>query len=107
MVGSRKTLSKVPLLKLLIYKVEEQSGILCLTKKDIYRKGELSRCSQMRWVEFFSTFFVRLCNYVNLDCMSKKTNYITWFFIPKYVYWLLIYYISKKAKDTIIPLFWF
>ncbi|XP_047165264.1 DNA replication ATP-dependent helicase/nuclease JHS1-like [Vigna umbellata] len=48
MVGSRRTLSKVPLLKLLISKVEEQTGILILSKKDIYRKGELKRCSQLR-----------------------------------------------------------
>ncbi|QCD95507.1 DNA replication ATP-dependent helicase Dna2 [Vigna unguiculata] len=48
MVGSRRTLSKVPLLKLLISKVEEQSGILSLSKKDIYRKGELKRCSQLK-----------------------------------------------------------
>ncbi|CAI8612315.1 unnamed protein product [Vicia faba] len=47
MVGSRKTLMKVPLLKLLIKKVEEQSGILTLSKNDIYRKGELIRCSQI------------------------------------------------------------
>jgi len=47
MVGSRKTLLKVPLLKLLIKKVEEQSGILNVSKKDIYRKGELIRCSQI------------------------------------------------------------
>ncbi|KAK7401394.1 hypothetical protein VNO78_12831 [Psophocarpus tetragonolobus] len=48
MVGSRRTLVKVPLLKLLIKKVEEQSGILSVDKKDIDRKGELKRCSQMR-----------------------------------------------------------
>ncbi|KAL2640981.1 hypothetical protein AAZV13_06G264700 [Glycine max] len=48
MVGSRRTLLRVPLLKLLIKKVEEQSGILTVTKKDIYRKSELKRCSQMR-----------------------------------------------------------
>ncbi|KAG5033418.1 hypothetical protein JHK85_017400 [Glycine max] len=40
MVGSRRTLLKVPLLKLLIKKVEEQSGILTVTKKDIYRKSD-------------------------------------------------------------------
>ncbi|GAV87672.1 Cas_Cas4 domain-containing protein/Dna2 domain-containing protein/AAA_11 domain-containing protein/AAA_12 domain-containing protein [Cephalotus follicularis] len=45
MVGSCKTLSKVPLLKLLIKKVEEQSGILSVTKKDINHKLELRRCS--------------------------------------------------------------
>lgn len=38
MVGSRKTLSKVPLLKLLIKKVEEQSGILSVTRNDITPK---------------------------------------------------------------------
>ncbi|KAH1253801.1 DNA replication ATP-dependent helicase/nuclease dna2 [Glycine max] len=48
MVGSRRTLVKVPLLKLLIKKVEEQFGILTVTKKDIYRKSELKRCSQIR-----------------------------------------------------------
>ncbi|CAJ2669775.1 unnamed protein product [Trifolium pratense] len=47
MVGSRKTLLKVPLLKLLIKKVEEQFGILSVSKKDIYRNGELIRCSQI------------------------------------------------------------
>ncbi|KAK7256275.1 hypothetical protein RIF29_29716 [Crotalaria pallida] len=52
MVGSRRTLSLVPLLKLLIKKVEEQSGILSLSKEDIYQTetGELKRCSQMRLV---------------------------------------------------------
>ncbi|KAI9092990.1 hypothetical protein K1719_027513 [Acacia pycnantha] len=48
MVGSCRTLSKVPLLKLLIKKVEQQSGIVSVSKKDIYQKGELKRCSQMR-----------------------------------------------------------
>ncbi|KAF7844965.1 DNA replication ATP-dependent helicase/nuclease DNA2 isoform X1 [Senna tora] len=48
MVGSCRTLSKVPLLKLLIKKVEEQSGILSFSKKDIYQQGELKRCSHMR-----------------------------------------------------------
>ncbi|OIW07362.1 hypothetical protein TanjilG_10197 [Lupinus angustifolius] len=48
MVGSRRTLSKVPLLKLLIKKVEMQSGILSVSKKDIFQTGELKRCSQMR-----------------------------------------------------------
>ncbi|KAK2650910.1 hypothetical protein Ddye_018399 [Dipteronia dyeriana] len=46
MVGSRRTLSMVPLLKLLINKVEEQSGILSVTNKDMDHKGELRRCSQ-------------------------------------------------------------
>lgn len=35
MVGSCKTLSTIPLLKLLIEKVEEQSGILNVSQKDI------------------------------------------------------------------------
>ncbi|CAI0528567.1 unnamed protein product [Linum tenue] len=35
MVGSRRTLSKVPLLKLLVEKVEEQSGILNLSSDHI------------------------------------------------------------------------
>ncbi|XP_040995352.1 DNA replication ATP-dependent helicase/nuclease JHS1 [Juglans microcarpa x Juglans regia] len=48
MVGSCKTLSKVPLLKLMIGKVDEQSGILSVSKKDINYKGELKRCSQFR-----------------------------------------------------------
>lgn len=48
MVGSCRTLSKVPLLKLLIDKVEEQSGILSVSKIDINPKEELRRCSQMR-----------------------------------------------------------
>uniref|UniRef100_A0A2N9F1V3 DNA replication ATP-dependent helicase/nuclease n=1 Tax=Fagus sylvatica TaxID=28930 RepID=A0A2N9F1V3_FAGSY len=48
MVGSCKTLSKVPLLKLLIKKVDEQSGILSVSKKDINYKGGLKRCSQFR-----------------------------------------------------------
>ncbi|KAL9321686.1 hypothetical protein ACSQ67_009739 [Phaseolus vulgaris] len=48
MVGSRRTLSKIPLLKLLIDKVEEQSGILSVSQKDMYKKGQLKRCSQLR-----------------------------------------------------------
>lgn len=48
MVGSRKTLSNVPLLKLLIEKVEEQSSILNVSRKDICNMGEqLKKCSQM------------------------------------------------------------
>ncbi|KAI8572529.1 hypothetical protein RHMOL_Rhmol01G0206500 [Rhododendron molle] len=47
MVGSCQTLSKVPLLKLLIEKVDEQSGIFSVSKKDINLR-ELKRCSQMR-----------------------------------------------------------
>ncbi|XP_022924798.1 DNA replication ATP-dependent helicase/nuclease DNA2 isoform X1 [Cucurbita moschata] len=41
MVGSRKTLSKVPLLKLLIKKVEEQSGIFNVTRNDIRQSSKL------------------------------------------------------------------
>nr|CAN84171.1 hypothetical protein VITISV_028526 [Vitis vinifera] len=48
MVGSFRTLSKVPLLRLLIEKVEEQSGRLNVSLKDINYKGELKRCSQLR-----------------------------------------------------------
>ncbi|XP_061997380.1 DNA replication ATP-dependent helicase/nuclease JHS1 [Rosa rugosa] len=48
MVGSRETLSKVLLMKLLIEKVEEQSGIFNVSKKDINFKRELKRCSQVR-----------------------------------------------------------
>ncbi|KAJ6319289.1 hypothetical protein OIU78_014832 [Salix suchowensis] len=50
-VGSCKTLSKVPLLKLLVEKVEEKSSILSVSKIDInYKehKGELKRCSHIR-----------------------------------------------------------
>ncbi|PIA50019.1 hypothetical protein AQUCO_01300626v1 [Aquilegia coerulea] len=46
MVGSCRTLSKVPLLKLLIEKVDEQMGILSISKKDINRFG-LKKCSQI------------------------------------------------------------
>ncbi|XP_026406713.1 DNA replication ATP-dependent helicase/nuclease DNA2-like isoform X2 [Papaver somniferum] len=45
MVGSCKTLSKVPLLRLLIEKVDEQSGIMNVSKKDIHHFSELKRCS--------------------------------------------------------------
>ncbi|TMW88814.1 hypothetical protein EJD97_018033 [Solanum chilense] len=48
MVGSCITLSNVPLLKLLIEKVEEQGGILSVSKKDIAHKPELRRCSNLR-----------------------------------------------------------
>ncbi|OMO90149.1 hypothetical protein COLO4_19317 [Corchorus olitorius] len=48
MVGSCRTLSKVPTLKLLIDKVDEQSGILSMCKKDINHKTVLKRCSQIR-----------------------------------------------------------
>ncbi|XP_025658786.1 DNA replication ATP-dependent helicase/nuclease JHS1 [Arachis hypogaea] len=47
MVGSRRTLSKVLLLKLLIKNVEEQCGIISVSKKDIVPKGQLRKCSQM------------------------------------------------------------
>ncbi|KAI3444863.1 hypothetical protein Pfo_001528 [Paulownia fortunei] len=46
MVGSCRTLSKVPLLKLLIEKVEELSGMLAVSKKEINYQLELKRCSQ-------------------------------------------------------------
>lgn len=48
MVGSCITLSNVPLLKLLIEKVEEQGGILSVSKKDIAHKPALRRCSNVR-----------------------------------------------------------
>ncbi|KAJ6874165.1 DNA replication ATP-dependent helicase/nuclease JHS1 [Populus alba x Populus x berolinensis] len=47
LVGSCKTLSKVPLLKLLVEKIEEQSGIFNVSKIDI-NYGELKRCSHIR-----------------------------------------------------------
>ncbi|CAM8904527.1 unnamed protein product [Rhodiola kirilowii] len=48
MVGSCETLSRVPLLKLLLDKVKEQCGIVNVTKKDINHIGrELKRCSQL------------------------------------------------------------
>lgn len=50
MVGSCRTLSKVPLLKLLLDKVEEQYGILSVSKNDVNYKPELKRCSQIRLV---------------------------------------------------------
>lgn len=45
MVGSCRTLSRVPLLRLLIEKVEEQGGIMSISKRDIKLKPELKRCS--------------------------------------------------------------
>ncbi|GMH21627.1 hypothetical protein Nepgr_023469 [Nepenthes gracilis] len=48
MVGSCKTLARVPLLNLLIQKVDEQSGIVPVTRDDIHHNGELKRCSQVR-----------------------------------------------------------
>ncbi|KAH6793808.1 DNA replication helicase [Perilla frutescens var. hirtella] len=47
MVGSCTTLSKVPLLKLLIEKVEELSGMVVVSKKEIKYQLELKRCSQL------------------------------------------------------------
>ncbi|KAL8160935.1 hypothetical protein V2J09_012424 [Rumex salicifolius] len=47
MVGSCTTLSRVPLLKLLIDKVHEQSGIVNVTKHDIEPDRSLRRCSQI------------------------------------------------------------
>ncbi|KAK8672375.1 hypothetical protein V6N13_110747 [Hibiscus sabdariffa] len=47
MVGSCRTLSKVPMLKLLIDKVDDQSGILSLSNDDInHQLPLLKRCSQ-------------------------------------------------------------
>lgn len=48
MVGSCITLLNVPLLKILIEKVEEQGGILSISKKDIAHKPQLRRCSNLR-----------------------------------------------------------
>ncbi|CAI9781645.1 unnamed protein product [Fraxinus pennsylvanica] len=48
MVGSCRSLSKVPLLKLLIEKVEEQSGMLIISDKDFNINAELKRCSNIR-----------------------------------------------------------
>ncbi|KAI3818648.1 hypothetical protein L1987_12463 [Smallanthus sonchifolius] len=52
MVGSQRTLSFVPILKLLMEKVEEGCSILNVNKEDIdinnQHKGELKRCSQLR-----------------------------------------------------------
>lgn len=48
MVGSCKTLSRVPLLKLLIEIVEEQAGRMSISDRDINLKPELKRCSQLR-----------------------------------------------------------
>ncbi|KAF5207658.1 DNA replication ATP-dependent helicase/nuclease DNA2 [Thalictrum thalictroides] len=45
MVGSCRTLTTVPLLKLLIEKVDEQMGIFSISKKDINKFG-LKKCSQ-------------------------------------------------------------
>ncbi|XVE90822.1 hypothetical protein DITRI_Ditri20bG0106900 [Diplodiscus trichospermus] len=48
MVGSCITLAKIPMLKLLIDKVDEQSGILSLSNKDFDHQTMLKRCSQIR-----------------------------------------------------------
>lgn len=48
MVGSCRTLSKAPLLKLLIDKVDEQSGIIRISKKEFFPNGRLRKCSQPR-----------------------------------------------------------
>lgn len=49
MVGSCRSLSKVPLLKLLIEKVEEQSGMLIVSNKDFnINAAELKRCSNIK-----------------------------------------------------------
>ncbi|KAK9065396.1 hypothetical protein SSX86_016779 [Deinandra increscens subsp. villosa] len=52
MVGSQRTLSFVPILKLLIEQVEEGCSILNVNKEDIdinnQHKGELKRCTQLR-----------------------------------------------------------
>ncbi|KAL4585843.1 hypothetical protein LXL04_010469 [Taraxacum kok-saghyz] len=51
MVGSQRTLSYVPILKLLMDKVEESCSMLNVNKVDIdinkHQKGELKRCSQL------------------------------------------------------------
>lgn len=47
MVGSCRSISKVPLLKLLIEKVEELSGLVVVSNKDIKYPLELKRCSQL------------------------------------------------------------
>ncbi|ONK72257.1 uncharacterized protein A4U43_C04F17470 [Asparagus officinalis] len=46
MVGSCRTLSKVPLLKLLIDKVDEQGGLFCISNEDVWQVAELKKCSQ-------------------------------------------------------------
>ncbi|VFQ84275.1 unnamed protein product [Cuscuta campestris] len=49
MVGSCATLSKVPLLRLLIENVEKQNRILNVTKTDIHQcQGWMKRCSQIK-----------------------------------------------------------
>ncbi|GMJ09463.1 jing he sheng 1, embryo defective 2411 [Hibiscus trionum] len=51
MVGSCRTLSKVPMLKLLIDKVDDQSGILTLSNDDINHQSlPLQRCSRSQMV---------------------------------------------------------
>ncbi|KAK6919881.1 DNA2/NAM7 helicase, helicase domain, partial [Dillenia turbinata] len=51
MVGSCSTLSKVPLLKLLIEKVDDLAGIIILSEHDMNHKVGLRKCSKMRMVE--------------------------------------------------------
>ncbi|XP_047955543.1 DNA replication ATP-dependent helicase/nuclease JHS1 [Salvia hispanica] len=47
MVGSCRTLSKVPLLKLMIEKVEELCGMVVVSNKEIKYQPELRRCSHL------------------------------------------------------------
>lgn len=47
MVGSSKTLSGIPLLRLLLEKVNEQDGIVPVTNKDVHFLKVLGKCSQM------------------------------------------------------------
>ncbi|KAJ4799880.1 DNA replication helicase [Rhynchospora pubera] len=46
MIGSQKTLSRVPLLKLLIEKIDALGGVVHVTKKDIQYLKMLKKCSQ-------------------------------------------------------------
>ncbi|CAN6486391.1 unnamed protein product [Victoria cruziana] len=46
-VGSGRTLSKVPLLKLLIKKVDEMGGLVNMSKDDLHQMRELKRFAQM------------------------------------------------------------
>lgn len=48
MVGSCRTLSKVPLLKLMTEKVEELSCMMVVSKKEINYQPQLKRCSQFQ-----------------------------------------------------------
>ncbi|KAL1535834.1 DNA helicase [Salvia divinorum] len=47
MVGSCRTLSKVPLLKLMIEKVEELGGMVVVSKQEIKYQPQLRRCSHL------------------------------------------------------------